>query len=336
MAGGTGPVDVTLGPSAAAGMAEPLADGTKKKANMHDQLIVWELIFVPWLVLVILLTLMLYAGKNSLITLVAVPLLVGGVSAAFVRRQWRERHTPEVMLGMLVLVATLAATIIGTYANTTSLLEYYRITKGASYFNILPEDRAAGRSDATTLVFGSGVTIDDSQTYGFVDGHSSSRDTYCVAPVSMGNAGDIRVQYWAAGKNCCEPRGDFHCGGDADDERTVTGAIVMPAAVRSNPLFDAAVKGAQATYGLQAGDDYLLVKWTNDPIKYTTGLFSRTRNLFLVFGLVYLVISFMLGFILIQVVKPSGSPPREEPPLPGRLAPPPPPAATAPFPPGWM
>lgn len=320
----------------AAGVSTELptsATSTSIKTGLKTQLLVWELILVPWTIMAIVLICFLYAGKSSPWALVAIPIVLGSADAVWVSNRYRLNHTPEVVLGMLIFVGILAATIVGGYANGNALLEYYRITKGASYFNVLPEDLAAGKNDATTLVFASGARIDDAMTYGYVDGYSASRDVYCVAPVSLGDsAAGTRVQYWAAGMNCCEPRSHFNCGKASND--TVTGAIVLPESYRSNPLYAAAVQGAQATYGVQAGDDYLLISWTDDPVRYTEALFSRTRTLFFVFALVYLLISAMLGCILAQVMKPTSGPPRDSPAAPGRLAAPPPPAA--PFPAGFM
>lgn len=305
---------------------------TTMKTEPKTQLLVWELILVPWTIMAIVLVCFLYAGKSSPWALVAIPIVLGSADAVWVSNRYRLNHTPEVMLGILVFKGILAATTVGGYANGSALLEYYRITKGASYFNVLPEDLAAGKSDATTLVFAPGARIDDAMTYGYVDGYSASRDVYCVAPVSLGDsAAGTRVQYWAAGMNCCEPRSHFNCGKASND--TVTGAIVLPESYRSNPLYAAAVQGAQATYGVQAGDDYLLISWTDDPISYTEALFSRTRTLFCVFALVYLLVSCIVGGILAQVMKPSAQP-RDAPAAPGRLAAPPPPAA--PFPAGFM
>lgn len=305
-----------------------------KPKEPQSQLNVWELIFVPWGIMTVVLFCFLYAGKNSTGTLFFIPLCVVAVDAVWVNNRYRLNHTPEVMLGMLIFVGVLAATIVGSYANATALMEYYRIEKGASYFNVLPQDLAAGRSDATTLVFAPGARIDEAMTYGYVDGYTKARNVYCVAPVSLGNAADIRIQYWAAGMNCCEPRGVFKCG--QATKENVNGAIVLPESYRSDPLFSAAVQGAQATYGVQAGDDYLLVTWTDDPIGYTQSLFSRTKNLFFIFALVYLVISVMLGFIFAQVMKPTTAPPGSGrgTAATGRMAPPPPP--NAPFPDGWM
>eukprot|EP00927_Polykrikos_kofoidii_P078698 TRINITY_DN75510_c0_g1_i1.p1 TRINITY_DN75510_c0_g1~~TRINITY_DN75510_c0_g1_i1.p1 ORF type:complete len:362 (+),score=45.70 TRINITY_DN75510_c0_g1_i1:83-1087(+) len=261
-----------------------------------------ELILIPWIILVIVLITFFFSGDHQEMAMILVPSVIIFLSAVFTYNRYYSGNAVEVVLGVLILVAVIAGVIIGGYANATAMKEYWRLGRGASYFNVFSDELAGGKSDATTLVFAPGSRVDSGRTYGFTDGHSREGTLYCVAPVSAGNSAEMRVQFWAAGVDCCYPRSNFHCGQATNEE--ATGAVVLSPNVRSNPNFKKAIDGAEAAYGLQAGDDYLLVDFVNDPVGHREVLRTTARNLMLIFGAVYLVISVMTGCVLMPVLKP--------------------------------
>merc|ERR1719291_375313 len=170
------------------------------------------------------------------------------MAVAFIHNRLRYGKTAEVALGVLCAVAVLAAMIVGLYAHFTSLRQYWRLGQGASFFNVLPTERAAGKADATSLVFTNETRVDVSKTYGFVDGNSPTGTIYCVAPVSSGLADvEQRTQFWAAGLDCCYPRSDFHCGQAGNPD--AHGALVFNSYERAAPEWDLAVNGAQTAWG---------------------------------------------------------------------------------------
>lgn len=251
---------------------------------------------MPWLLLVLILTVYLFADSDHRSLLSAAPITLLVLDGIYIYFRYRAEKNMEVVLGLLCFAAILAGFVVGSYANTNALAEYWRLGRGASYFNVLPDEQGAGRSDAATLGFAAGAAVDTSKTYGFVDGSAGQGTIYCVAPVSAGNAASIRVQYWAAGTNCCYPRSDFSCG--ASNNANAIGAVVLDKTKQRGEFYGKAIAGAEAAYGLQAGDEYLLVSWTEDPVSYRNNLLSHTRNFFMLFSVVYLVMSTMVGLAI--------------------------------------
>lgn len=270
------------------------------KTSSNTWVNVYELMFIPWIILVVILVIYLNADNDHRNALWLVPAVLLLICTLYTYWRYKAGKLWEAVLGLLCFLAILAGLVIGATANANALSEYWRLGNGASYFNVLPTEPAAAKNDATTLSFSVGTKADTAQTYGFVDGHSSQGTIYCVAPVTTGSAGQ-RIQYWAAGTNCCFPRNSFSCGAVNDVE--ARGGIVLPKKERDNPFFKKAILGAQAAYGLLSGDDYLLVSWANSPVKYRNSLYTKTRNLFLVFGAVYLLISIMAGLAINSAMK---------------------------------
>lgn len=195
------------------------------------------------------------------------------------------------------------AVVVGVYSELRCLSEYRRLARGASYFNVLPSEPALGKRDATTLDFAEGVRVDVNRAFGFLDATMAATRAYCVAPVSGGEGlvqGASRAQFWAAGVDCCESRGNFQCGAAGDD--AAHGALVLPEAAQRSRGFAMAVRGAEHAYGMTASADFLLVSWAKDPVAHAEGLRSGAKTLALVFAGVYLIISSMVGCALAPVI----------------------------------
>jgi len=263
----------------------------------------WELIIVPGLFLALILVCALQGGANGYyVTLVTIPVVLLFLNGWFLRFHYTRGNNPEVVLGILVLTAIVISLSVGVYSVAKSLVEYHRLSQGASYFNVLPSESAAGKIDATTLAFTNTSLVDGSRAFGFTDAHATTPVMYCVAPISDGYLFQQRVQYWAAGLDCCEARGNFACySKDAGDAH---GGLVLEEETQNLAGFRSAILGAQGEYGVTTGDHYLLLRWVNNPVTYRDSLWKNTATLFLIFGGVYLVISSMIGCVLIPVITP--------------------------------
>lgn len=261
---------------------------------------IWELILVPWVLLAIILICFLQAGAHGYnAVLFVIPIVLIALCAGFLRYHYQQQDNPEVVLGILCLTAIIISLAVGCLGVRGSLLEYHRLSQGASYFNVLASERAAGKSDATTLVFTNQTKVDMYRTFGWTDINTRHGHTYCVAPVSAGAPYETHIQFWAAGVDCCEARANFACG---DALRAVVhGALVWPETSPYLSGFREAVAGAQALYGVTADPGFMMLKWHGDPVGHRNGLFKQTLTLFLVFGGVYLVISAMIGFAVMPV-----------------------------------
>jgi len=263
---------------------------------------IWELIFLPWGLLVLLLVVFGLAGANGdVAVLFVIPVILLALVGAFCYIRYRQRRNNEVILGLLCLTAVLAGICVGSYAVIKNLNEFYRLGRGASYYNVLTTETAASKIDATTLDFTSDTKVDTSRTYGYVDAHTGTAKMYCVAPVSSGNPLETRVQFFAAGLNCCGSRTDFRCG--AATNIKAHGAVVLPKDQQHLAGYKSAVLGASRTYDLLAADSYILVEWKYQPVRYRDNLAQHTWVLFGIFAGVYLLLSTMVGCVLLPIMK---------------------------------
>lgn len=274
----------------------PRARPAKSKVN------ICELILVPWMFLLLILVCYLLAGSHGEVAAMwIVPIVMIGLSLAFINWHYKLGNNAEVVLGLLCITAVLIGLVVGVYATVKSLSEYRRLSMGASYFNVLASEPAAGHADGATFVFESGTSVDQSRAFGYTDIYSSSATMYCVAPIAQREGDKLStVSFWAAGTNCCESRGSFHCG-----EATTagaSGALMQPRAVQNSEGFRSAVAGASSAHNLRDAPSYLLLAWSSDPVAYRDSLWSSTVTLFLIFGGVYLAISAMIGFSLMPVI----------------------------------
>mmetsp|Transcript_138503 Transcript_138503/g.430706 ORF Transcript_138503/g.430706 Transcript_138503/m.430706 type:complete len:323 (+) Transcript_138503:110-1078(+) len=291
-------------PAAAEPPPEPehsiLRSGNLKGGRPRSRVNVWELVLVPWAFLVLILFCYLLGGAHGKpVVLWVIPVILIALSSIFVRHHYRLGNNAEVVLGVLCVTAVMIGLVVGSYSVVRSLSEYYRLSQGASYFNVLPSEPALGKRDATTLVFTNTTAVDPSRTLGYVDVHTTGSTTYCVAPISNGDEG-TRIQYWAAGTDCCERRGNFQCGAATNPD--ARGAVVWTEATQKSEGFKQAIEAAEAAYFLTSGDEYLLVEWHKDPVGFRDGLWNSTVMLFTIFGGVYLLISSMVGCALMPVV----------------------------------
>lgn len=282
-----------------------LRSGNFNQVPSMSSVNVWELIFIPWLLLVLVLVCFLLAGAHGQIwVLWIVPIVLLVLAGFFTYLRYRQGKNAELVLGLLCITAVIAALVVGVYAQSRSLNEYYWLGRGASYYNVLPSEDAATKLDATTLVFSNTAMVDTSRTYGFVDASAANGRTYCVAPVSDGTAPSTlsteRVQYWVAGTDCCESRSNFQCSGS---EAGAHGALRLSPDLRRNIGFVDAVHGAERAYNLQAGENFMLLRWVADPVAYRNNLFRNSGILFGIFAAVYLIISVMAGCALMPQVK---------------------------------
>lgn len=268
--------------------------------NPRARVNVWELIFVPWLILVLILICYLQAGTHGYhAALLIIPTILLSLNTWFIVYHYNRANNPEVVLGILCLTASIISLTVGVFGVSGSLSEYRQISQGASYFNVLPSEPAAGKADATTLMFTNASRVDLTRAFGFTDILSTAGHTYCVAPILSGDLFQTRIEYWAAGVDCCEAHANFACHRAQSDR--AHGALVWQAS-RYDEGFRKAVRGAEALYRLTTGPKFLLVKWTENPVGYRNALWNQTTMLFMVFGGVYLVISSMIGIALLPVI----------------------------------
>lgn len=251
---------------------------------------IWALIYLPPSCLALILCLSLVGG--CLVWLPFVLLLLGFL--VFLAQMSRLRNNGQVLLGLLCLVAVITGFVVAMFANNRWLNNYRRIKNGASYMEIWPASSAETYNDGTTFEFVAGAKIDSSRTYGYLDSYTNDGTVYCVAPVSADPAQNLKIQFWAVGTDCCLQRSTFSCGEAMDPD--ARGAVSLSDDHKSE--FDDAVKGAETAFGLTPNDDFKLVQWRRDPIKWTDNLWHSTQVLYLAFSGGYLLLSCIVGIIV--------------------------------------
>lgn len=266
-----------------------------------------ELVFLPWCLLALVLLCYLIAGANGQVAVLwIIPLVLILLISGYIGSKYASQESDEVVLGFLTLTAVIIGTCVGLFGNLTSLQELHRINQGASYFNVLPSEPATSKLDASSMVFVNGTRVNTGESFGFTDASSALSPVYCVAPITNGEASFRRIEYWAAGLNCCGGNKPFTCG-EVQSPKATGGLILAPEIQEGEgrKFFQQAIKGALDKYGLVGGNDFILLNWMPDPIKYRDNLWHGGWKLFAVFGGVYLIISAMVGFVIYPMLKGS-------------------------------
>merc|ERR1719379_1338649 len=123
-------------------------------------------------------------------------------------------------VGLLCGFACMFGCLCGLYNYYTHMMQYWTYDENRAYSNVLPTEPAEAHADAGKIVFAHTSRVDTSRAVGFKSG-----STYCVAPILDDTQGD-RVEYWAAGVDCCPARGDFACD-DAFNPKAKSGVVIL-------------------------------------------------------------------------------------------------------------
>lgn len=266
-----------------------------------------EYILIPWLCAVIILTITIVAKGSSWLWVILPSLLLCGACGTLSLTKYKQSlidarnlHPDDravsgqqsmAIFYLLCLMAGFSAFVVSIIANAYFLNSYHKLSGGATYFDMLPSQSGMSASDATAIVFAHGTSVDQSRTYGYIDGRRRGGTMYCVAPVADSwTRAEAGVQFFAAGTNCCGRRTGFGCGEGL-------GALVLAREEDADSGFRAAVDGAAAAYGLQPGRGYLLLRMVADPLAYRNDKMDNAVKLLLIYGLVYLMISCVCGYM---------------------------------------
>lgn len=156
--------------------------------------------------------------------------------------------------------------------NATQMEPYVHTHYMNKYTEVLPDADPVTVSDAGTIHFAEGVSVDTGSSAGF----HAWPNTYCAAPIMMvddfgaGSDAAASVGFWAVGMNCCRERGNFGCD-DAADVNVRSGIRVESSVVghtsghAGNDKYTAAVKMAAASYGLKVAKEPIFITWRRDP-----------------------------------------------------------------------
>jgi heme/copper-type cytochrome/quinol oxidase subunit 4 len=266
-----------------------------------------SLIALPELVFAVITT--LYAFVYHHFPEVVMLAVIGFValSVMFVTLSSRIEGRWYLMLGVLCFMATVMGTLYGLYNYHENFLQYEAYSANREYSNVLPSEPAAAHADAGKIEFAKSARIDTTKAVGYKQG-----DVYCVVPI-MDDMQTSRVEYWAAGMNCCKQRADFQCD-DAGSADAHSGVVILDTNSffpSNRDVYEKAVREAEAAFDIVSSPNPLFVRWVKDP-QQVQDMYERSGVGYLLVGwAVYFLLSIILGAIChIQSSKKAHAAPR--------------------------
>jgi len=257
-------------------------------------------IFLPWLILMLVVSafVYLYYEYRWLVwSLVGASILLGLLMVAMGAGRSRSAH---LAVGLLCLAASCVGTSCGVYLYDTYASMYWQLQDGAEYQNLSPSSKASDYADASMLSFTQDAFVDTERTLGYMEAGA----VYCVAPVTSQKF-STAPQYWAAGKDCCDQRANFRCGGTGIGKgQTRTGVLIQDETERSK--YKTAIRMAEAVYNLSPTETgRVALAWTESPqSNLKDDLWASCHNLFFLSSGMYLVCSVAAALMLRKSVQP--------------------------------
>lgn len=150
--------------------------------------------------------------------------------------------------------------VTGMNAEESYMSQFYAISFGREYENVLASTPGAAYSDAGKVYFAKTSTVDHDKSIGFKE-----KVVYCAAPIMDSNAKRKTVAFWAIGYDCCESRGGFKCGADGDKVRGGVRAPPDGIFAQDRGMFLKAVNQSAAVNNLYVDEDTILLHWVEDP-----------------------------------------------------------------------
>lgn len=194
------------------------------------------------------------------------------------------------------LIAVLCGSFFGLYLYDSYAIFPKFYDNSRKYTNVVASESSAAVSDGGKLTFNEMSRVDTKKGAGIV---TETGKKYCVAPVKHKEEVK-RVEFWAAGIECCEPVGDFKC--DASNDRDAHGGVVVfdnngwffPARFQ---FYEQARMKSEAEYGLQSVARPMYVRWVpTDNLNKLVNEYSMMAKV----GVIVLIIIFFILFALMQ------------------------------------
>lgn len=225
----------------------------------------------------------------------AMVIVLIGVAVAyhFLARQGQT----TVALSTGCFIAVVLGSLLGLYIYDTAAIYPMFYQHARKYSNVVSSEPSAAVADAGKITFNEQTNVDVNKSVGYT---AEDGVVYCVAPV-MDPSKQPRIEYWAAGINCCAASGEFTC--DASSNPKAQGGIVVfdnngwftPARF---PFYQKARAKAEAQFMLQSVGEPLFVRWVEkDNLDYLASYYG-TRAIWNVLAMlsVFLILSALLSF----------------------------------------
>jgi hypothetical protein len=212
---------------------------------------------------------------------------------------FRVKQFKASILSLLCAIAVVLGALAGGVAYCSGAIDYWAFDEHWQYTNVWPTELASAHRDASALVFAQGTAPDVQKGVGYtMGGH-----TYCVAPITMRDLGIPDIQYWAAGRDCCEGDERFTC----DDASLDTARAGLVLRNRTRTFYSAfvthevdyyaeAARHAKVKFNIISTEEQpIFVRWVWDLDAGRVDFWSRSRRVAFEIVLGYLPVSIVLS-----------------------------------------
>jgi len=246
-------------------------------------------LFLPWLLFCLVYCLFsfdihykspssCYIGSGVALFVVAV---FGALAAAVVRARragdYSQEPTWYVFLFFTSVLAWALAIGVGSHNFWSNTQPFFDVQNLNSYAGVDPSrQRGQQMMDIGRAQFVRGTHLDLSKAMGF-----HNLNTYCVVPITSGDAPLATYDFWAVGVNCCaSDSADFRCGEYANPHASA-GLRLMRDEQRA--FFRLAVQQAESIYSIKATHP-LFFTWMQDTDAEANQYLEEGNRMFL-FGI---------------------------------------------------
>jgi len=245
---------------------------------------------IPWILFTFTTSLFLAAYHEAPQVIVTLILIGGAISADQARRSMVFGSDPfRKQLAYQCMIAFLLSTAVGLFAYEGCIQTYWTSNAMHAYANVLPSESASGYADASKIVFADEARLATGNVLGYKD-----IDVYCVVPI-LDDSGLHRVQFWAAGVNCCGSRSDFRCD-DAWDRRARSGLVILDR--DWHPQYALAAKQAEAAFDITSVEEPVFVRWVRDPEEFEKWYWRVGAYIILISNILYALFSASVAWLI--------------------------------------
>lgn len=252
---------------------------------------------LPWLFFSIINVSFCYLFHSNASVTWLIVLLCGICSFLFTLVDQRNKFGGRwyMKLGILCVFGCGAGVVLGMFNYHYHYANYWAYAENAEYSNVLPSEDAAAHADAGKIIFSADAKIDMNKILGY-----KSKRVFCVAPIV--DYATTKINYWAAGVDCCGQRSDFACD-DAYNTKARSGVVLLDnrgVFPEEHKYFKLAAEQATAAYGLEMADEPLFVRWVANPDLVQDAYFSSGFGYLVLFTIIGAVVAVLVG-ALVQV-----------------------------------